>query len=162
MNLIEKQLERVAQLLRAQTTLSLATTGEDGQPCVAPLFYIVDEELNLYWLSSESSLHSRNLRQRPQAAAAVYYAAQSWREIRGVQMRGTVSVVAEARLRAVITERYCARFHLGRILKLAVRQSVLHVLQAEFIRYLDNSRGFRSNFELIRPPQGWTSAHPLP
>ena len=56
-----KQLELVAALLGEETTLSLATTGEDGQACVAPLFYIVDKELSLYWLSSESSLHSLNL-----------------------------------------------------------------------------------------------------
>jgi uncharacterized protein YhbP (UPF0306 family) len=157
MNKTDKQLDRIAQLLREQTTLSLASTDEDGLPCVAPLFYIVDEGLNLYWLSSESSQHSRNLRQRPQVAATVYCAVESWRQIRGVQMRGAVSVVAEPRLRAAITERYVARFKLGRVLKLAVRQSILHVLQPEFFRFLDNSRGFRSKIELIRPPQGWLS-----
>jgi uncharacterized protein YhbP (UPF0306 family) len=153
----EKQLERIAHLLQEQTTLSLATTGEDGLPSVAPLFYIADEELSLYWLSSPTSLHSRNLLRTPRAAGTVYCAAQSWREIRGVQMLGTVSVVDEPN-RAVIVERYCERFKLGRVLRVAVRQSVLHAMQPEFLRYLENSRGFRSKIELNYTPQGWMPA----
>ena len=156
MNKTERQLDRIAQLLREQTTLSLATTDEDGQPCIAPLFYIVDESLSLFWLSSPSSLHSRNSLRAPHAAATVYCAAQSWREIRGVQMRGPVSVVVEPQRRAAITQSYCERFKLGRVLRLAVRQSVLHVLEPEFLRYLDNSRGFGSKFELVRTAQGWS------
>jgi hypothetical protein len=35
-----KQLELVSKLLHEETTLSLATTGEDGEASVAPLFYI--------------------------------------------------------------------------------------------------------------------------
>jgi uncharacterized protein YhbP (UPF0306 family) len=160
MNKTEKQLDRIAQLLRQQTTLSLSTTGEDGQPCLAPLFYIVDENLSLYWLSSPSSLHSRNLLHTPHAAAAVYCAAQSWREIRGVQMRGSVSVLTETQRRDAITKSYCERFNLGRVLRLAVKQSVLHLFQPSFFRYIDNSRGFGSKFELARTPQGWSSTYP--
>ena len=158
MNESQEILARVRALLGDETTLSLATTGDDGQPCVAPLFYIADASFSLYWISSASSQHSRNLLQRSHAAATVYCAAESWRQIRGVQIRGTVSVVTEPERRAAITKIYCKRFNLGRILKLAVRQSVLHVLQPEFLRYLDNSRGFKSNFELALTPQGWASA----
>jgi uncharacterized protein YhbP (UPF0306 family) len=158
MNPTEKQLERVTQLLREQTTLSLATTGEDGMPSVAPLFYFADENLTLYWLSSPASLHSRNLMRSPRAATNIYRNALSWREIRGVQIIGSVCVIAEPKLRATILERYCQRFHLGRVLKVAVRQSVLHALQPEFIRYIDNSSGFKSKFEWMRTQQGWTPA----
>jgi uncharacterized protein YhbP (UPF0306 family) len=157
MNKTEKQLGRIAQLLREQPTLSLATSGEDGQSCIAPLFYIADESLSLYWLSSPSSAHSRNLLRTPCAAATVYCAARSWREIRGVQMRGSVSILTEPQRRAEITKSYCERFNLGRVLRMAVRHSVLHVLKPEFFRYIDNSRGFRSKFELARTPQGWSS-----
>jgi len=160
MNKTEKQLNWIAQLLREQTTLSLATSGDDGQPCVAPLFYLVDESLSLYWLSSPNSIHSRNLLRAPRAAATVYRAAQSWREIRGVQLRGPVSIVVEPARRAAITKSYCERFKLGRVLRMAVRHSVLNVLQPEFFRYIDNSLGFKSKFELARSPEGWAPARP--
>ena len=154
----QEKLERVIRLLREETTLALATTGEDGSATVAPLFYLAGPDLALYWLSSSTSAHSRNLARTSRTAVTIYCHAESWRQIRGVQIRGTVSVVTEPERRAAITKIYCKRFNLGRILKLAVRQSVLHVLQPEFLRYLDNSRGFKSNFELALTPQGWASA----
>jgi len=143
-----KQLELVAALLGEETTLSLATIGEDGHACVAPLFYIVDENLSLYWLSSESSLHSLNLSRTPRAAATVYRNVESWRKIRGVQMRGTVSKVTDPKRRAALLKSYCERFKLGRVPRLALRLSTLYSFQPDFIRYIDNARGFGYKFEL--------------
>lgn len=155
MRTARKQLELVAVLLGEETTLSLATTGEGGQSCVAPLFYIVDEELSLYWLSSENSRHSLNLKQRPTAAAAVYGSAARWREIRGVQMRGTVSIVSEPERRRALVKAYCERFKLGMLFRPAIRRSALYLFQPEFFRYIDNGRGLGAKFELTRPPEGW-------
>ena len=157
MNATQKQLEQIAALLHEQTTLSLATTGEDGEPCIAPLFYIVDEQFSLYWLSSESSLHSQNLHRSPRAAATVYGSAKSWREICGIQMRGPVSQVTEPVRRRSLVKAYCERFKLGRVFRLAIRQSTLYAFQPEFIRAIDNARGFGCKFELTRQPEGWTS-----
>jgi uncharacterized protein YhbP (UPF0306 family) len=148
----QKQLELVAAFLSEQTILSLATTGEDGEACVAPLFYIVDEELIFYWLSSESSLHSLNLNRTPRAAATVYRGTGNWKEIRGVQMRGAVSKVTGPERRAALIRAYCERFKIGRVLSLAIRQSALYAFQPEFFRYIDNARGFGFKFELTRQP----------
>lgn len=155
-----KQLEMVAALLGDEITLSLATTGKDGVPCVAPLFYIVDENLSLYWLSSKSSLHSLNLARTPRAAAAVYRSAKSWREIRGVQMSGTVSKVTEPGRRSTLVKAYCERFKLGRALRLVVQQSRLYALQPEFFRFIDNAQGFGCKFELTRRTAGWDLTRP--
>jgi uncharacterized protein YhbP (UPF0306 family) len=149
-----KQLELIGALLRAETTLSLATNGNDGEASVAPLFYIADGELSLYWLSSESSLHSLNLKRTPQAAATVYRSAKSWREICGVQLRGAVSGVTDAERRAELVKAYCERF------KLALHTSVLYSLRPEFFRYIDNARGFGYKFELTRRPEGWSVTRP--
>jgi len=160
MNKPQQHLEQVAALLREQTTFSLATTGEDGEPCVAPLFYMVGEELSLYWLSSPSSRHSRNLLKTPRAAAAVYGSAASWQEIRGVQMRGAVSIITEPKRRTALVKAYCERFQLGSVFRLAIRRSTLFVLQPDFIRFIDNARGFGSNVELARQAHGWTLTPP--
>jgi uncharacterized protein YhbP (UPF0306 family) len=154
----QKQLDLVAALLRRQTTLSLATTSEDGEPCATPLFYIADETLSLCWLSSENSLHSLNLARTPGAAATVYANAESWRKICGVQMHGQVSLVTDPDRRATLLKVYCKRFKLGRIFRLAIRQSALYLFQPEFFRYIDNARGFGFKFELTRPAEGWHSA----
>lgn len=151
-----KQLELVAALLNEETTLSLATTGEDSHACVAPLFYIVDENLSLYWLSSESSLHCLNLAATPRAAATVYRSVDNWKKIRGVQLRGVVCKVTEPERRAALVKAYCERFKLGRVLRPALRLSTLYCLQPEFFRYIDNARGFGFKFELTRGPKGWS------
>ena len=155
-----RQLELIAALLREETTLSLATSGEGGAVCVAPLFYIVDEEFSLYWFSSKSSLHSLNLKRTPRAAATVYRSAKSWREICGVQLRGEVSKVAEPERRATLVEAYCERFTLGRVFRLALHTSDLYSLRPEFFRYIDNARGFGYKFELTRRPEGWSLTRP--
>jgi uncharacterized protein YhbP (UPF0306 family) len=151
----EKYLEMVAALLGEETTLSLATTGEDGQACVAPLFYIANEDLTLYWLSSPASEHSLNLERSCRATATVYRSVESWRQIRGVQMRGEVSMVANAKRRAEIIEAYRRRFEIGRVFSLLLRQSVVYAFKLEFLRFIDNARVFGFKFELARQAEGW-------
>ncbi|MGA3346107.1 MAG: pyridoxamine 5'-phosphate oxidase family protein [Terracidiphilus sp.] len=151
-----KQLELVSKLLHEETTLSLATTGEDGEASVAPLFYIAGYDLSLYWLSSESSLHSLNLKKSSRASATVYRNALSWKEIRGVQMRGLAEKVTQPKRRSELIEAYCERFRLGRVIRIVVRQSALYVFQPDFFRYIDNANGFGHKFELTHQPEGWT------
>jgi uncharacterized protein YhbP (UPF0306 family) len=143
-----KQLKLVAALLRSENTLALATVNEKGEPSVAPLFYLVDEELSLFWFSSPRSLHSRNLKRAPGASAAVFRHAESWKSIRGVQLRGSVNVIAELSRRAAVIEAYCERFHLGAAFRLAIGRCKLYELRPEFFRYIDNSRGFGDKFEV--------------
>jgi uncharacterized protein YhbP (UPF0306 family) len=146
MNVTHKEL--VGAFLKSQSTLSLATTAEDGAPRAAPLFYFSDNHLRLYWLSSASSRHSRNLKRRPQAAVSVYSPTEDWTQIRGVQMRGSVATVADRFERRGIVEAYCARFGLGPHLDAAIARSRLYRFQPEWIRYLDNSKRFGYKFEL--------------
>jgi uncharacterized protein len=155
-----KKLELVAALLSEETTLSLATTGENGEASAAPLFYIADGDLSLYWLSAESSRHSLNLTRQPQVAATVYRNAMSWRQICGVQMRGSAGKVTEPERRRALIAAYCERFKLGRVLRLSASQSALYILQPEFFRYIDNTRGFGHKFELTRQPEGWRLTRP--
>ena len=75
--------------------MTLATVGEHGNPYVAPLFFLLRDDLTLYWLSSADSRHSIHLRARPQAAVAVYASVNRWEKIRGAQMEGTVSEVSD-------------------------------------------------------------------
>jgi uncharacterized protein YhbP (UPF0306 family) len=152
MNVTHKEL--VGAFLKSHGTLTLSTVDEDGAPRSAPLFYIADEQLCLCWLSSASSLHSRNLRRRPEVAVSIYSATEDWKEIRGVQMRGAVAVVEGRSQRRDIIENYCARFRLDAQMNAAIARSRLYRFQPEWIRYLDNSKRFGYKFELaIGAPQ---------
>lgn len=143
-----KRLEQIATLLREESTLALATADEHGEACIAPLFYICDENLCLYWLSPADSLHGENLKRTPRAAATVYRHAESWKDIRGVQIRGNVSTITETSQRRALIKTYCERFQLGPVFALAISQSMLYVLRPDFFRYIDNSRAFKHKFEI--------------
>jgi len=150
MNDRQKKQEKIGSLLRQGSTLALATVDEQGLACVAPLFYLVDEDLNLYWLSSEKSEHSRNLLREPRVAGTVYAETDQWKQIRGVQMRGIASAVTETARRKILVDRYCQRFQLGKVFQLVIRRSTLYVFQPTFFRMIDNPASFASGFELTR------------
>jgi uncharacterized protein YhbP (UPF0306 family) len=135
--------------LREESTLSLATVDEHGQPCVAPLFYIADDEPALYWLSSETSLHSQNLKRTSAAAVTVYRHVENWKDIRGVQMRGLVTAITDQDRRKALVKRYRERLQLGTIFRMALSQCTLYGFRPDFFHYIDNSRRFGYRFELI-------------
>lgn len=143
-----KQMKMIAALLRQESTLALATVDEHGEPCIAPLFYIAGVDLSMFWLSSPSSLHSRNLERARCASATVYRHAEKWKDIRGVQMRGSIAVVTEPARRKALIKLYCERFQLGSVFRLAIGRSRLYEFRPTSIRYLDNSKRFGYTFEV--------------
>jgi uncharacterized protein YhbP (UPF0306 family) len=143
-----KDLETIASLLREESTLVLATTDEQGQPCVAPVFYIAAEDLTLFWLSAETSLHSQNLKRAPMAAGAIYRHTENWKEIRGVQLRGPVTVIDDSERRRAVIAAYGERFQLGVLFKTAISRCSLYALRPVFFRYIDNSTVFGHRFEM--------------
>lgn len=133
----------VRELLESQSTLTLATVDENGHPIATPLFFFLrDDDLTLYWLSSADSRHSANLRARRQVAIAVYASVNRWEKIRGVQMEGTVNEVPDPVLRREILAGYRRRFRLGMLMSAAISQATLYAFRPNWLRYSDNSRGF--------------------
>jgi len=148
----EKQetLKAIEALVHGQSTLVLSTVNADGTPHAAPLFYLAGKELELYWFSDASSQHSANLARDCNVAVAVYASTEHWKEICGVQMRGTVRKITDSKIRRDIKRRYCDRFQLGQIFRFALARCSLYVLSPSWIRYLDNSKrfGYRSEISL--------------
>jgi uncharacterized protein YhbP (UPF0306 family) len=140
----------IDSLVRSQTTLVLSTVSADGEPYAAPLFYLAGGELEFYWFSSSSSQHSENLIRSQSVAVAIYASTEHWKEICGVQMRGAPKKITDRKVRRDVTRRYCERFHLGRVFRLALSRSSLYLLRPSWIRYIDNSRhfGYRTEIDL--------------
>jgi len=146
-----EHLRTLAALLRQENTLALATVNKLGEACIAPLFYIVDEQLSLFWLSSPSSLHSQNLKKTPRAAATVYRSTDSWKDIRGIQMRGLVCVITDRKQRRLLIKAYAERFKLGPLFLPTISRCRLYQFCPDFFRFIDNSKGFGHQFELTPP-----------
>ena len=74
--------------LAAEATLSLATVDERGRPHAANVNFVADDRLDLYWVSSPDSAHSRHLERRPDVAVTCYARFRGPDELRGVQIHG--------------------------------------------------------------------------
>lgn len=143
----EERYEMVCELLRAESTLTLATVDDEGMLHATPLYYLFRRP-HLFWLSSASSAHSQILERHPRTAAAVFHSTDRWQQICGVQLRGAVQAVDDKNLRHAVLDEYAARFALGQLPRLAMATSTLYQLTPQWIRYIDNRRYFGYKFEL--------------
>ncbi|MEJ8569675.1 pyridoxamine 5'-phosphate oxidase family protein [Elongatibacter sediminis] len=159
----------------AFSTLTLATTGPDG-PWAAALFFARDEALNLYFISSPKSRHVRNLGADRRVCVTVNGDHDDWFDIRGLQIDGVAEYIAPAQ-RDEVAEYYLSRFSdLRRIVSepgTAAEHKIAAAFQAsefirvrpQFIRLIDNTRGFGTSIEFVLEAgsgdsKGHEPAHP--
>jgi uncharacterized protein YhbP (UPF0306 family) len=141
-------LAAVAKVLAAHSTLTLATVAAGGQPMAASLFFVSDAALNVYWVSSANSRHSRNLALNPRAALTVANTTWSWAEISGVQMEGTVAVVAAGAAWQAVWDLYRAKFAFAEDFQAIVERSQFYHFTPAWARLIDNGQGFGHKEEM--------------
>jgi uncharacterized protein len=144
-------LQAIARLLKTQSTLTLSTADGKGAPHAAPLFYVYGDGPRLFWLSDPRSQHSRNLKRDPRAAVSVYRETADWRKIRGVQLRGSVSIIADPASREKLLDTYKRRFQLSARFEAAILRCTLYCFEPAWVRYLDNSKRFGYSVEALVP-----------
>ena len=86
----------VGSFLDSFSTLTLATYGPAG-PWATSLFFARDEELNLYFVSSQRARHVKDLLSEPTVAVTVNGIHDNWKDIRGLQIAGTAEIVTKNR-----------------------------------------------------------------
>ncbi len=82
---------RIAEFLAANGIGVLATSDLFNQPHAAPMYFVADPDLTVYFITREDTTKCRDLQQNPRAALAVYDAARQ----RTVQIAGTVTPVED-------------------------------------------------------------------
>jgi len=102
--------DRVADYLRAHHTMTIATTAPGGnEPHAAAVFYAVDHDLRLVFLSKPTSIHGTHIGVAAPVAVTVTEDYEDWEMIQGVQVWGEaelLSGVAEAGAFAVYVKRF--------------------------------------------------------
>ena len=104
-------LDLIQKLLAEGSVLQLATASGD-QPWICTVYYVVDEDLNIYWLSYTSRRHSRELVKQPNAAISV--AIKLDKPVIGIQAEGSVEVVTDHTQVQNIMKRYVAKYDAGK------------------------------------------------
>lgn len=91
-------------------TMQLATV-RGGKPWVATVYFVVDNDLNVYWLSWPERRHSQELAANPDVAAAIVIKADQ--PVIGVQLAGRAAEVTDPALVRKMAEKYVTKYGQG-------------------------------------------------
>lgn len=123
--------------------MTLATSSPLGEPHAAPVYFAAGGEgPRFYFFSDPNSQHCCDLAANPCAAASIHPLVNSWQEIRGLQMRGEVLPVPPGEEWQNAWQLYQAKFPFVSRLKAEVERSGLYAFVPNWIRLVDNRRGF--------------------
>ncbi len=153
----EKLEKTVNDFMDSLTTVNLACSVED-RPWSAAV-YFARQGFDLIFFSSPQSRHSTILSTNPRAAATIHGEYKGWREIKGLQMEGTVGRVAGALAKAKALATYLRRYPFAKEFIPDPRsfsdgpfgkaaEVALYVFAPESILYLNNEDGFGARWKL--------------
>ena len=104
----EELSELAGRLAAEQTTMTLATAGDDAA-WAAAVYYVFFKSA-FYFLSSPESRHIKEALEKDRASSAIHASGSSWQEIRGLQMSGDIRPV-EGGLEAIqVLRAYLKKF----------------------------------------------------
>ena len=146
MALTEAELEHaIAEELRRQTILTLATIGKAG-PHAVSLMYAHDA-FDIYWLSDPKTRHSEHLASGSSAAVTIAAQYEDFQKIRGLQMEGDgcrlTEVDEESAGFDLLVARYpfLKQFSAGKLAR-NLGAAAVYRFQPARLTLIDNARGF--------------------
>jgi uncharacterized protein YhbP (UPF0306 family) len=96
----------------SQSRMMQISTVDSNQPWICTVYYVEDEDLNLYWLSHPTRRHSKEIEKHNKVAIAV--PVKFDKPVTGIQVEGSVNVVNDADQIAKVTEKYVSRHNSGK------------------------------------------------
>ena len=139
--------QQLLEFLREHQVLTLAVAG----PYAAAVFYEVDDDLNLYFVTDPSTRHGMALTQDGRVAGTVQRDRQQQQEIRGVQLTGCCRRLTGP---AWVTSwaQYLKKFAWAAAPELmpAVAKVAVWKLETDWLRLIDNRQGFGHKAEWTR------------
>jgi uncharacterized protein YhbP (UPF0306 family) len=145
-------LRRVQLYLGEHHVMTVATVGPDG-PGAAAVFYAHRGSM-LYFLSSATSRHARNIEVDPRVALTIQDECADWSRIRGLQLEGQARRLAAAEA-AAARELYTTKFpFIGAVTRIpaalldALNRIDWYEVRADRGWLIDNALGFGHRDEL--------------
>ena len=140
---------RALSYLNKHHVLTLATSGLQGI-WAAAVFY-VNSDLNLYFLSGATTRHARNLESNPRAAGTIHEDYFDWRQIKGIQLEGTTSILSglqkEQAMKSFL-KKYAYLDATDGPISAALAEVNWYCLEPERLYFIDNSQGFGHRDEI--------------
>jgi uncharacterized protein YhbP (UPF0306 family) len=105
----EKELRHLAEdLVEGENTMTLATADSDVA-WAAPVYYVFHKSA-FYFFSDPASRHIQEAVKGGRASSSIHAAASTWKEIRGVQMSGSIQPVSAGLEAAQCMRAYLRKF----------------------------------------------------
>lgn len=104
-------LGRVRMYLQGDTQVMQLATVQDGRPWVVTVYFVADDELNVYWLSWPERRHSQDIAANPVLAATV--AIKHDQPVIGVQVAGQAEIVRDSETVHKVAALYVAKYGQG-------------------------------------------------
>jgi hypothetical protein len=151
----EELRRQILQYLQEHNTMTLATCA-DNVPWAATVFYASDD-LSLYFFSAPESRHCENLAANSKVAVTIQEDYHDWRQIKGVQLEGKVtlvdSVLEKAKALAVYARKYPDVIKLftdpaSGVFYRAFLKVRFYRVRPERVFFIDNAQGFGKRQEL--------------
>ncbi len=133
-------------------TLTLATS-HDNKPWAATVFFVADKRFNLYFVSDHRTQHGHDIKANDQVAATIDPDCDNWHDVRGLQVRGRISVVdGVERAKALLL--YLTKFpqidalfaspanEHEETIATRLKAANIYKITPEMIRVIDNEQGF--------------------
>ena len=133
--------------LLSLSTMTVATSGSDGEAHAADVYFASDEQLTLYFFSDSNSQHGVDIRRDPRAAITIHAGQGGWEQILGLQMRGVINAISDQALWQQAWDVYRVKFPFVSELEDVVAINQLYGFNPYWMRLVDNSQGFGFNQE---------------
>lgn len=100
--------QRIRDYLKQAKAMQLAT-ARDNKPANATVYYVSDDDLNLYWISTLDKRHSRHIEHNPRVAVAI--SVKETEPTVGIQLEGKAERITNPQELRSAAELYHAKYH---------------------------------------------------
>jgi len=147
--------QQIVDYLKSHNTMTLATCAGDV-PWAATVFFASDD-LRLYFFSAPESRHCQNLTINQRVAVTIQEDYKDWREIKGIQLEGSVAlvdgVVEKAKAMAIYAIKYPDVIKLftnpdSGVFYKAFLKVKFYCVTPDKVFFIDNAQGFGKRQEL--------------
>jgi len=148
-------LESIFKILEENTLLTLSTS-EKWQSHSCSVYYVFDEELNLYIWTEKNSLHVKHMKKNPKVAINIVDTSQKWGSmLKGLQISGEAKTISGKEL-VKVSALYIKRF--PKVTKYIKKikdfifgelESELYKFKIKMIKVLDEERFGKEEYRKI-------------
>lgn len=94
--------EEILKFLKDKKLVTVATIDENGAPWIANLYFGIDDDLNMYFMSKRSAKHSQHIERDSKIAYTVaWYNLEDSEDRIAIQATGTCELVTDLKAMAI-------------------------------------------------------------